>query len=164
VASIGLLALLCACTTAQPSEQEPARRLSALPSLTAERQVIPPDDIAYRVDGHSRHATRPRVQIPTLMTTDQQHLRFRIVSGYPIRSLQVGAFAKSDAHGVPVDGGDQFDCLGGSSACTTEVRAGSIHARVALPPSVRLVVVRETSTLPGGATVDVVWRFRIGPG
>jgi hypothetical protein len=124
------------------------------------RQLVPPADVAYHVDGASRHPEPPASQTPTVVSNDPKALRFRIVGGYPIRTLQLGAFSRIDAHGLPVDGGDQFDCLADSSACATQIRAGSVHAAVELPSSVRLVIVRQTCPLPGGGTLDIVWRFR----
>lgn len=162
VASIGLLAILCACAPARPSGRKPSQRLSALPTLSVHRQLIPPADFAYPLDRASRHPEVLAATIPTVTPIGPGGLRFRIVGAYPVRALQLGAFTRVDAHGLPVDGGDQFDCFAGSSACTADVRAGSIDAAVVLSPSARLVLVRETASLPGGGTVDVVGRFRTG--
>lgn len=161
-ASIGLLAVLCSCAPTRPTSGAPPHRLSALPALTVHTQLVPPADVAYHVDGATRHPEQPAAKIPAVAFDDSKALRFRIVGGYPIRTLQLGAFSRIDAHGLPADGGDQFDCLAASSVCTAQIRAGSVQAAVELPPSVRLVIVRQTSPLAGGGTLDVVWRFRTG--
>lgn len=84
----------------------------------------------------------------------------RVASGHPVRTLWVGTFDRADDSGVPLDGGDQFDCLA-DSACTVETRAGSMNIYVPIAKRVRVVIVREVFTLSHGTTLEMVWRFRV---
>lgn len=158
-AGIALLALLSGCSLALPRPNARADDRSGLPSLSVRGHRIEPFEVVYRVGDKTRRPAREHAEPPTIELRQTHRLRMRVVSGYPAEDLRVGTFSSADARGEPVDGGDQFDCLGGTG-CMIETRAGSVHVSVPITPSVRLVIVRERFELSRGATLEVVWRFR----
>lgn len=157
---IALLALLSGCSLAPPRPHSRPDDRSGLPSLSVRGHRIEPFEVVYRVGDKTRRPAREHAETPTIELRRTHRLRMRVVSGYPAEALRVGTFSAADARGEPVDGGDQFDCLGGPG-CTIETRAGSVHVTVPITSSVRLVIVRETFQLSRDGTLDVVWRFRV---
>jgi len=159
-AVVAVVALLSGCSLApfRPHDRHGDR--SGLPTLSVRAERIEPFEVVYRDEGKTRRPARGHGDLPTVTLRRGHDLRMRVVSGYPARELRVGTFSRADGRGSPVDGGDQFDCLA-ESDCTVETRAGSVHISVPLAAAVRLVIVRETFALTRGATLEMVWRFRV---
>jgi hypothetical protein len=145
---------------AAPQPAGLSARQRALPQLSVHKQRIEPSEIRYRTGGNTRRPAHGHTQPATVSIGHADRLAMRVTSGHPVRTLWVGTFDRADDSGVPLDGGDQFDCLA-NSACTIETRAGSMNISVPVAKSVRVVVVREVFTLPHGTTLEMVWRFRV---
>jgi hypothetical protein len=162
-ASIGLLTAVSACTAAPSRTQEDPSRLPALPALSVGGHRIEPAKVVYHRDGTSRNVGLDRAATRALTVRNRDRLSMRLVSSSPVLTLRVGSFARVNSHGLPVDGGDQWDCLA-DSPCKVAMRAGSMRIVVPLGPAVRAVVVRATSESIDGGTLEAVWRFRPEPG
>lgn len=145
---------------AGPPAAGPSAREAALPRLSVHKQRIEPFEIRYRAEGNTRRPAHGHAPLVTVAIGEADRLTMRVASGHPVRTLWVGTFDRADDSGVPLDGGDQFDCLA-DSACTIATRAGSMNISVPVAKSVRVVIVREVFALPHGTTLEMVWRFRV---
>ncbi|RDV44898.1 hypothetical protein DOE76_09130 [Leifsonia sp. ku-ls] len=160
-AALSVLALLSGCSLGLTRPHHRPDDRSALPVLSVHGQRIEPSEVVYRVGGKTRRPAREHAETPSVTLRPAHRLRMRVVSGYPAEEVRVGVFSGVDAKGAARDGGDQFDCLDGGSACRMDTRAGSVHLSVPVTPSVRLVIVRENFRLGRAATLELVWRFQV---